>query len=51
MDADAFEDLHSLQRSAILRVYNYYRLLISFLFLYLFSVEDVSEFVGAAQPG
>ncbi|MFT7687798.1 MAG: two-component system sensor histidine kinase PilS (NtrC family) [Candidatus Azotimanducaceae bacterium] len=50
MGSDTFEDLHSLQRSTILRVYNYYRLLISFLFLYLFSVEDFSEFVGAAQP-
>jgi len=50
MEAEAFEDLHSLQRSTILRVYNYYRLLISFLFLYLFSVEDFSEFVGAANP-
>ena len=50
MDADTFEDLHSLQRSVILRVYNYYRLLISFLFLYLFSTKDFSEFVGAVQP-
>ncbi|MBL4682763.1 MAG: PAS domain-containing sensor histidine kinase [Pseudomonadales bacterium] len=50
MEPAAFEDLHSLQRSTILRVYNYYRLLISFLFLYLFSVEDFSEFVGAANP-
>ncbi|MDZ7684319.1 MAG: hypothetical protein U5O39_04370 [Gammaproteobacteria bacterium] len=32
----AFDHQHSLQRSTILRVYNYYRILISFLFLFLF---------------
>ena len=47
---DSFEDLHSLQRSTILRVYNYYRILISFLFLYLFSDENFREFVGSANP-
>tara|TARA_R110002072_G_scaffold14259_3_gene59209 strand:+ start:9673 stop:11286 length:1614 start_codon:yes stop_codon:yes gene_type:complete len=47
---EEFDDLHSLQRSTILRVYNYYRILISFLFLYLFSDENFREFVGNANP-
>ena len=53
MAAEHFEDideLHSLQRSTILRVYNYYRILISFLFLYLFSDENFNEFVGSFNP-
>lgn len=45
-----FDELHSLQRSTILRVYNYYRILISFLFLYLFSDENFREFVGSFNP-
>ncbi|MEX1237929.1 MAG: histidine kinase dimerization/phospho-acceptor domain-containing protein, partial [Pseudomonadales bacterium] len=44
------EQQHSLQRSTILRVYNYYRILISFLFLFLFLDENFQEFVGSAQP-
>jgi two-component system sensor histidine kinase PilS (NtrC family) len=44
------DELHSLQRSTILRVYNYYRILISFLFLYLFSDQNFQEFVGALNP-
>ena len=47
---DSFEDLHSLQRSTILRVYNYYRILISFVFLFLFLDENFSEFVGTVNP-
>ncbi len=47
---DGFDELHSLQRSTILRVYNYYRILISFLFLYLFSDENFREFVGSFNP-
>ena len=47
---DTSDDLHSLQRSTILRVYNYYRILISFLFLYLFSEENFREFVGNVNP-
>lgn len=47
---DSFDDLHSLQRSTILRVYNYYRILISFLFLYLFSDQNFREFVGSVNP-
>ena len=45
-----FEYLHSLQRSTILRVYNYYRILISFLFLWLFVSENFSGFVGSTNP-
>ena len=43
---------HSLQRSTILRVYNYYRILISFLFLFLFLdiFPDASGFVGSTMP-
>lgn len=44
------DELHSIQRSTILRVYNYYRILISFLFLYLFSDANFREFVGAFNP-
>lgn len=47
---DSFDELHSLQRSTILQVYNYYRILISFLFLYLFSDENFREFVGSFNP-
>ena len=35
------------QRAALLRVYNYYRILISFGFLFLFLKESFGEFVGA----
>jgi two-component system sensor histidine kinase PilS (NtrC family) len=45
-----FELQHSLQRSTILRVYNYYRILISFLFLFLFLDQNFREFVGSANP-
>ena len=47
---DSFEDQHSLQRSTILRIYNYYRILIAFLILFLFLNEDFAEFVGAINP-
>lgn len=47
---DGFEELHSLQRPTILRVYNYYRILISFLFLFLFLEENFAEFIGASNP-
>ena len=42
------EDAHSFQRSTILRVYNYYRILISFLLLFFFLNEN--ELVGATNP-
>jgi two-component system, NtrC family, sensor histidine kinase PilS len=45
-----FNEQHSLQRSTILRVYNYYRILISFLFVFLFLDKSFGEFVGAANP-
>lgn len=48
--ASTFEQQHSLQRSTILRVYNYYRILISFLFLFLFLDRNFQEFVGSANP-
>ncbi|MCB1644139.1 MAG: PAS domain-containing sensor histidine kinase [Pseudomonadales bacterium] len=40
----------SQQRSTILRVYNYYRILIGFLFLFLFLSENLSGFIGAVNP-
>lgn len=46
----SFEKQHSLQRSTILRVYNYYRILISFLFLFLFLDKNFQGFVGAVNP-
>lgn len=46
----SFEEQHSLQRSTILRVYNYYRILISFLFMFLFLDKNFGEFVGAVNP-
>ena len=45
-----FNEQHSLQRSTILRVYNYYRILISFLFVFLFLDKSFGEFVGAVNP-
>ena len=45
-----FNEQRSLQRSTILRVYNYYRILISFLFVFLFLDKSFGEFVGAANP-
>ncbi|MDG1907874.1 MAG: ATP-binding protein [Pseudomonadales bacterium] len=38
------------QRAALLQVYNYYRILISFGFLFLFLKESFGEFVGAVNP-
>ncbi len=45
-----FEEQQSLQRSTIFRVYNYYRILLSFLFLYLFIDPNLNEFVGNVNP-
>lgn len=53
MTVDAGSDQqHSLQRSTILRVYNYYRILISFLFLFLFLdlFPNASGFIGTVMP-
>ncbi len=38
------------QRSTILRVYNYYRIGLSFLLLYLFIDPNLREFVGSVNP-
>ena len=38
------------QRATLLRVYNYYRILISFGFLFLFLKESFGEFFGAVNP-
>lgn len=47
---DVLEAQHSLQRTTILRVYNYYRILISFLFLFLFLDPNFSAFIGKLNP-
>lgn len=44
------EEQWRLQRSTILRVYNYYRISIGFLLLYLFVDPDFREFVGGTSP-
>lgn len=49
-EQDLLEQQHLRQRAAILRVYNYYRILISFAFLFLFLEEYFGEFVGAINP-
>ena len=49
-DQDLLGQQHLRQRAAILRVYNYYRILISFGFLFLFLEEYFGEFVGAVNP-
>jgi len=46
----ALEQLQSLQRTTILRVYNYYRILISFLFLFLFLDSNFNAFIGKFNP-
>jgi two-component system, NtrC family, sensor histidine kinase PilS len=45
-----FEEQQSLHRSTIFRVYNYYRILLSFLFLFLFIDPNFNEFVGNVNP-
>ncbi|MFT4719752.1 MAG: two-component system sensor histidine kinase PilS (NtrC family) [Candidatus Azotimanducaceae bacterium] len=50
--ADAAPDgSQSLQRTTLLRVYNYYRILISFLFLFLFLDSNFNAFIGKFNPG
>ncbi|MFT5794683.1 MAG: two-component system sensor histidine kinase PilS (NtrC family), partial [Saprospiraceae bacterium] len=44
------KELQSLQRTTILRVYNYYRILISFLFLFLFLDSNFNAFIGKFNP-
>ena len=38
------------QRATVFRVYNYYRVLIAFLFLFLFLDPNLNEFVGNVNP-
>jgi two-component system sensor histidine kinase PilS (NtrC family) len=45
-----FDERRGSQRSAILRVYNFYRILVAFLFLMLFLDPNLGEFVGDANP-
>lgn len=47
---DYIEEQQRLQRVTVLRVYNYYRILIAFLFLFLFLDPNFSEFVGNVNP-
>ncbi|MFT4727938.1 MAG: two-component system sensor histidine kinase PilS (NtrC family) [Granulosicoccus sp.] len=49
-ERDPLEQQHLRQRAAILRVYNYYRISISFAFLFLFLEKYFGEFVGALNP-
>ena len=44
------EEEQKTQRAAIFRVYNYYRILISFLFLFLFLDPNLNAFVGNINP-
>ena len=49
-DDAGFEEQQQNNRSTILRVYNYYRLFISFGFLYLFVDPNLNDFVGTINP-
>lgn len=44
-----FDVQNDLQRYTIFRVYNYYRIVVAFLLLYLFSSPNLSEFVGSVN--
>lgn len=46
----SLEEQRSSQRATILRVYNYYRILLSFLFLFLFLDPNFQRFVGSVNP-
>jgi len=46
----SFPEVQEKQRAAIFRVYNYYRVLIAFLFLFLFLDPNLNEFVGYINP-
>jgi len=45
-----FETQYRTQRTAILKVYNYYRVGISFLFLFLFLNKNFNALVGSVNP-
>jgi two-component system sensor histidine kinase PilS (NtrC family) len=49
-DQSFLEEQQKAQRATIFRVYNYYRILISFLFLFLFLDSNLNEFVGHVNP-
>jgi two-component system, NtrC family, sensor histidine kinase PilS len=50
-DQSFLEEQQKAQRAAIFRVYNYYRILIAFLFLFLFLDPNLNGFVGTVNPG
>lgn len=49
-DQSILEEQLKRQRATVFRVYNYYRVLISFLFLFLFLDPNLNEFVGNLNP-
>lgn len=49
-DQPLLEEQQAAQRATVFRVYNYYRVLIAFLFLFLFLDPDLNEFVGNVNP-
>lgn len=49
-DQSHLEEEQKAQRATIFRVYNYYRILIAFLFLFLFVNPELNEFVGNVNP-
>ncbi|MEO2182697.1 MAG: hypothetical protein ABGY43_10370, partial [bacterium] len=51
-DQSFLEEQKKAQRATIFRIYNYYRVLISFLFLFLFLFLDpnLNDFVGKVDP-
>ena len=49
-DQSILEEQLKRQRATVFRVYNYYRVLISFLFLFLFLDPNLNEFVGNVNP-
>lgn len=49
-DQSFLEEQQKAQRATIFRVYNYYRVLIAFLFLFLFLDPNLNTFVGQVNP-
>ncbi len=49
-DQSFLEEQQKAQRATIFRVYNYYRVLIAFLFLFLFLDPNLNTFVGRVNP-
>lgn len=50
LDQSFLEQQQKAQRATIFRVYNYYRVLIAFLFLFLFLDPNLNDFVGKVNP-